>query len=139
MAPFEGFRNALRALKPTTKAKARNALLEAELEALQMMADQLHDDITDAVMFYDKLAVFRTQETALKNRFNITIGRAKEALKVFEQHKKEGFEEGAKSIELYRTRTQLLRLSLQSVQSSLMRRIDWMRDTYTELAKSGVY
>ncbi|KAI8655089.1 hypothetical protein NCS57_01256600 [Fusarium keratoplasticum] len=135
MAPFEVFRNLLQALKPTTNAKERNDLLKAESEELEMMADQLQDDLMDALMFYHKLTKCVGQESELKKRANVAIDRAKEALQVFEQHKKEGFEEGAKSVEMCRTRIQVCLLCLQTTQSSLARRTDYMRRALSDLAR----
>ncbi|KAI8713370.1 hypothetical protein NCS52_01281300 [Fusarium sp. LHS14.1] len=110
--------------------------LEAESEALVMIATDVEEDIKDAIIFYQKLAKYVGEEIELKERANVAIEKAQKALESFEQHlRREGFREGTEFVLFERARVRRYLVSLQFTQSSLARRIDWMRSAISELAR----
>ncbi|KAM6534610.1 hypothetical protein FALCPG4_004236 [Fusarium falciforme] len=109
-----------------------------DAEAFVMLESNVLDDIHDAYLFHRKLMRYVGKEELLKERAMAAIRKTEEAMKKFHKRlKHEGFRQNLKFALSDRRAARSLLRPLQSAQSNLSRRIDWMRSALEALANSA--
>ncbi|KAJ4156691.1 hypothetical protein NW754_008334 [Fusarium falciforme] len=124
------------AMKLLVKFGLNSISFQIEAHGMDMLAGNVKDGIEDARMFYDKLTKHVNEELELKSRVLDSINRTEHALKIFQAYLNEHNDRQALSMLLGdHARVKQLLAPLQSSQSQLARRIDWMRAALSDLDK----
>ena len=108
-----------------------------DAEAFVMLESNVIDDIYDAYLFHGKLMRYVGKEELLKRRAMAAIRKTEKAVHRFhERLKRKGNRNSVKFAISDRRAARSLLKPLQSAQSNLARRIDWMRSALEALANS---
>lgn len=108
-----------------------------DAEAFAMLESNVADDIQDAYLFHAKLMRYPGREEQLKERAMAAIRKAEAAMHKFHLRlRRAGFRKQLKFAVSDRRAARSLLRPLQSAQSNLARRVDWMRSALKGLANS---
>lgn len=109
-----------------------------DAQSFLMIASNVEDDIIDGYVFHRKLMRHVGHEHILKQRALVAIRKTEDALEKFrERIEFEGRRGGLNFVLSDRRAAKSLLQPLQAAQSSLSRRIDWMRSALEKLADSA--